>query len=91
MARTMNSKLYHCLFTLELVFADAPMPRREGDEDDAGEGEAYARRRCERVNTGCGCVLFGRVESGIVAPTASSIVVVVVAVIRVLTFYRYST
>ena len=56
------------LLTLELAFADAPTPRREGDEDDAGGGEVYRRRRCERANAGCGCVLFGRVESGIVAP-----------------------
>jgi hypothetical protein len=68
MARTMNSKVYRRLFALELVFADAPMLGREGDEDDTGEGEAHAKRRWERANTGCRCVLFRRVESEIVAP-----------------------
>jgi len=32
-------------FALELVFGDDPTPRREGDEDKAGEGEPFAKRR----------------------------------------------
>ena len=67
MARTTNSKVCRqttakwflprkksLLFALELAFADAPTPRREGDEDEAGEGEAYARRRWERATPGAG-------------------------------------
>ena len=47
------------LLTLELAFADASTPTREGDEDDAGGGEAYARRRCERRTPGAGVSYWG--------------------------------
>ena len=35
---------------MELVFEDDPTPRREGDDDEGGEGELFAktRRRGER-------------------------------------------
>jgi hypothetical protein len=40
-------------FALELVFEDDPMPRRERNKDEGGEGGAF-REDDRRVNAGCG-------------------------------------
>ena len=71
------------LFALELAFADDPTPRREGDEDEAGEGEAYARRRWRTR----GCPTWTRRFLNSTS-MCSVVVVVIVAVVRVLTVYR---
>ena len=41
--------------SLEAAFEDDPTPRREGDEDDEGEGGEFVRRQW-KANAGCGCV-----------------------------------
>ena len=52
MATTVDSRMCHptatkwiLRVTLELVFEDAPMPRKEGNEDEGGESGAIARRQ----------------------------------------------
>lgn len=43
---------------LELAFEEAPIPRKERDEDEC-KGGVYVKRRWETANTRCGRVLLG--------------------------------
>jgi hypothetical protein len=41
---------------LGLVFEDDPTSRKEGNENEEGEGGAFARRKWEGANACCGWV-----------------------------------